>query len=355
MIASKVVGSTYQPMTLLFTKDAEVIPASGVTEFTTYTIKAGSYYIDDSNVDSVATGGVVNLYTSKAKSFFTNVENIGYYYVTATGLDGKEIQGKDLNGNEVKKVSNGDDWRVNDDFKTGASSQSGYVNFAASEGSFTKYPSRYAYESDKGIFFRWESTSPLYLSSTVKLVGSEFKFANMGVLDGTQTRTPHFYLISNDVSQNSMYVEFRTDFYVKYIDDKGYKRQFAIREGKYEIRKPKDDEDRSYIADLFDYEYLSTEDWHFLPLHHYFCVELPQFPHMLPPPVLHCCRSVEASISVPQKALVVCLTLDWTRSRLLLELKPVLYTSPTHKHKAYALRPPKTTKYALPKRSRAKA
>ena len=255
MIASKVAGSTYQPMTLLFTKDAEVIPASGVTEFTTYTIKAGSYYIDDSNVDSVATGGVVNLYTSKAKSFFTNVENIGYYYVTATGLDGKEIQGKDLNGNEVKKVSNGDDWRVNDDFKTGASSQSGYVNFAASEGSFTKYPSRYAYESDKGIFFRWESTSPLYLSSTVKLVGSEFKFANMGVLDGTQTRTPHFYLISNDVSQNSMYVEFRTDFYVKYIDDKGYKRQFAIREGKYEIRKPKDDEDRSYIADLFDYEY----------------------------------------------------------------------------------------------------
>ena len=235
-----------EAMTLLFTKDAEVIPAEGAS-FEKYVIKAGSYFIDSENCEKFDDPGVVELYSAKAEAFFTDPENIGYY---VTG-------GKDLNDNTVGAVSTGSDWIDLDhnDFQTGATSINGYVNFAAKEGSFTKFTPYYGLEASDGIFFRWETTSPLYLSSTVKLIGSEFKFANMGVLDGTQTRTPHFYLISSDASLTSMYVEFRTDFYVKYVDKKGVKHQFAIREGKYEIRKPKKDSNRSYFADLFDETY----------------------------------------------------------------------------------------------------
>ena len=234
----------YSSMTLLFTKDADVEACVGA-DFATYKIKAGSYFFDDSNAGLFETEGVVDLYTTEARSFFTNENNIGYYVVGEN----------DLNENRVDTVSGASEWRVDNDFKTGATTINGYVNFSANEGSFTRFTPYYGFESDSGIFFRWETTSPLYLSSTVKMVGSEFKFANMGVLDGTKTRTPHFYLICSDSSESSMIVEFRTDFYVKYVDKKGNKHQFAIREGKYEIRKPKSDPTRIYIADLFDETY----------------------------------------------------------------------------------------------------
>ena len=234
------------PMTLLFTKDAEVNAVAGAG-FESYVIKAGSYYIDSSNCDLFDDAGVVQLYSQKTKDFFTNSENIGYYV----------YGGKDLNEKDVGAVSEGREWYDDDleDFETGATSINGYVNFAASKGSFTKFTPYYGLEASGGIFFRWETTSPLYVSSNVKMIGSEFKFSNMGFLDGTKTRTPHFYLICNDSSQTSMYVEFRTDFYVRYIDKKGNKQQFTIREGKYEIRKPKDEPNRAYFADLFDEDY----------------------------------------------------------------------------------------------------
>lgn len=243
-VVGGVLQKTYSPMTLLFTKDAEVKAVAGAP-FASYVIKAGSYYFDDDAAHELSTEGVVNLYSSEARSFFTNENNIGYY------ISGE----KDLNENTVGSVTNAStEWIVNNDFKTGANSLTTYVNFAAKEGSFTRFAPYYSYETSKGIHFRWESTSALYLSTTVKMIASEFKFANMGTLDGTKTRTPHFYLIPADSGSDKLYVEFRTDFYVKYIDKKGEKHQFAIREGKYEIRRPAGST-TAYIADLFDETY----------------------------------------------------------------------------------------------------
>jgi|GEM_PF-4018707 len=240
-------SGTYLPMTLLFSKDAEIRDASGNLMFI---IKAGSYYFDSSSIedpDSPAySTGTVDLFKSKA--YFENVALQGEYVVGE----------KDLNDNTVSRVLNADGvWHKDDDFVTGTNNVVGkYVNLEASKGELTKYAPYYSYSTTEGLYFRWSSEDPLYTSTRVKLYASEYKFATMGTIDGTKkgTRNPKFELYCSDSTANEMRVEFRTDVYVKYYDDRGELHRFAIREGIYVIEKANKNASGP-IANLYDERY----------------------------------------------------------------------------------------------------
>ena len=243
--------NTYKPMTLLFTNDATVDLVDG----TQYTIKAGSYYFDNDDATkdtkSPVYGGKLNLFSTEAMSFFSKDANRGIY----------ALGEKDLNDQIVRRVTDVGStgtttWHNGVDFTTGSNVlQSTYVNLEADKGSLTAY-APYSYFTTAGMCFRWSSEDPLYTSAKVTLTAKEFIFSSMGTFDATKrsTRTPQFLLCNVDGNANSLVVDFRTDIYVRYYDEMRILHTFAIREGKYIIKKPKDST-ANYIANIYDETY----------------------------------------------------------------------------------------------------
>ena len=243
----------YKSMTLLFTKDASVKLFNGVN----YTIKAGSYFFENKdchddtkdvlgNYVSPVYGGTMNLFSQSAANYFTKEANWGDYVVGE----------KDLNGKSVTRVSSASDWHDGTTFLTGDHTVVGaHVNLNVDKGEMTTYAPYYSFATTEGMSFRWSSEAPLYTSTEVRMTASEYTFAMMGVLDGTQknTRNPHFYLYCSDPNAKSMKVNFRTDVYVKYYDNMGVLHYYAIREGLYVIEKA--DSTQQYIANLYDETY----------------------------------------------------------------------------------------------------
>ncbi len=225
----------YQPMTLLFVYDTTIECSVG-----NYVIKAGAYYFTNSDteeVGSVISGGTINLFSSEARSYFTDPENYGEYVENA-------VTGDSLG------------WNDSGDFRTGTNTSAGRnVNFEMNSGSLTKYAPYYSYSSTDGLYFRWSSAEPLYATTTVKLYADEYRFAFSGTLDGTKdnTRGTHFYLFSNDSAADEMIVDFFTDVPVKYYDSMGKKHEFVIYEGKYKIEK--EDPAQDFIADFYNETY----------------------------------------------------------------------------------------------------
>jgi len=230
--------TTYEPMTLLFTRDVSVECRVG-----NYTIKAGAYYFKNDSTFPVSEG-VLNVFSEDAKTYFTDPENYGAY--TESAIDAVTDLG----------------WYVTErdahNFKTGVNqSVAKNVNFDAYDGGdFTKYGIAYEYTSTMGFAFRWSSAEPLYTTTPVHFEAESFRFGAVGAIDGTENgiRDPKFTL-GSESGADQMDITFMTDVTVKYISSDGDEHQFVIREGEYTIKKDPNAEDTSYIANLYNETY----------------------------------------------------------------------------------------------------
>ena len=229
---------TYEPMTLLFTRDVSVECRIG-----NYTIKAGAYYFKNESTFPVREG-VLDVFSEDAKTYFTDPANYGAY--TENAIDAASELG----------------WYVTErdahNFKTGVNrSAAKNVNFDATDGGdFTKYGIEYEYSSTMGFAFRWSNEEPLYTTTPVNFKAESFKFGAIGTIDGTENgiRDPKFTL-GSESDADQMDITFMTDVTVKYMSSDGVEHQFVIREGEYTIKKDPDAEDTSYIANLYNETY----------------------------------------------------------------------------------------------------
>lgn len=231
--------TSYEPMTLLFTRDVSVECRTG-----NYTIKAGAYYFKDESAFPV-NEGVLNVFSEDAKTYFEDPANYGAY--TESAIDAVT----DLGWYVAERDAH--------NFKTGVNqSVAKNVNFDANDsGDFTKYGIAYEYTSTMGLAFRWSNEEPLYTTTPVHFKAESFKFGAVGAIDGTENgiRDPKFTL-SSESGADQMDITFLTDVTVKYISSKdGEEHQFVIREGDYTIKKDPDADDDSYIANLYDETY----------------------------------------------------------------------------------------------------
>ncbi len=259
--------SRYRPMTLYFRYNTTVGD---------YTIKAGAYTFDErfivgyNNHDIVGSEAgpyeiinigekgfrpTINLFSEKAKAFFTNRANYGEY-TTDDAKDAKDLR----------------DWVDGNTISVGSHTTKDTVNITLNNGMFSG-TQKCEYITSKSLYFRWENNNPLYVRTDVMLCANKYKlsddpdktqdkydpaeirFASSGVIDASSTYGQHFYFATRD-DDSSMSVDFLTDIVVKYLDDSGDEHNFTIREGSYIISRPIDRED--YIADLFDEEYWTS-------------------------------------------------------------------------------------------------
>ena len=253
-------GSSVKPMTLLFTTDAEVRFFNG----TSYTIKAGAYFFEASDAtdeNSVIYGGTLDLFSDKAMAYFTNPSKYGQYVVND----------KDIRGNTITGVTDGvtAGWHTGtsltdgNTFSVAQRNIGGYVNLDVSEGKFDN-PAPYSFYASEGLYFRWSSENPLKVYNKVTLSGGEIRLGLSGTLEGMQKNQPHFYL-AGEYGTTEMTVEFLTDIFVKYKDKNNDEHSFAIREGKYIIKRdPTKDEmidTDDFVADLFDESYWKSMEY----------------------------------------------------------------------------------------------
>ena len=227
-----------------------------------YVVKAGAY--DFSNQDvydarSPVYGGVFRMFSDNAETYFTNASNYKKY------TDGIDLIDLTYNADGTKTISGS--WLVNNDFTTEQKVNVGSnVNIDMDRGSLANLPVTvpYSYSTNKGMYFRWSSESPLNVGGAgVKLYASEYRFGAVGTIDATQfgNSMTHFYLYDFK-GGNSVKISFLTDVTVTYPDVTGYVHSFVIREGDYMIEKSykknafgKTKEKTDYIADLFDEDY----------------------------------------------------------------------------------------------------
>lgn len=273
--------TAYEPMTILFTYDTKVYLYNDHNN-PYYTIKAGSYSFDSAYEDPIisatykeydesqnkevnVTKYCLNLFSDKAKEFFTNADRYGKYTSNAVDAvtdlhwhNGKHSQ-QDVadelyNEDGTLKTDAEKDFGV---FKTGYNPSGGVnVNFEADSGNFLTYGPSYTYYSTEGLYFRWSSIQPLYTATTpVIFQAEEIRIASMGTIDGTKNgaRDPKFLIKSKDMNAKSMKITFLTDVTIKYDDLIGGEHQFTIREGSYEIEMENAGQD--YIANLYDETY----------------------------------------------------------------------------------------------------
>ena len=268
----------YKPMVLLFNKDTTVESSAG-----NYTIKAGSYTFTNADVPEAGkvkegsplnSNAEINLYTAGAKAYFENNKNIGIYESGQKDLRGKSVTtAVDVSKNWIVPVDS-DDLTKGYKFATAGSvivpgGTPDYANFDFNKSNFgtmisdtnttkvsmvnysAKY-TRYEFNAKQGISFRWSCESPLYTSAEVRLCADEIIFGTMGTIDGTKTYGAHFYL--GNYGAQTCVVDFRTDVIVNYVDLMGELHTFAIREGKYRLKRSKD-ATNNFVADLYDETY----------------------------------------------------------------------------------------------------
>lgn len=192
---------------LYFTYDTNVTYSGG-----SYTILAGAYIISRANYS-----GEVNLYSDKAKTFFTDAENRGY------------IKGA--------KYSNEIGW-TDSDFKIKSNNTSSTyadsVNFKAKEGKLNG-----KYTSDGTLAFRWESQNYLYVENNTTFIADDFVFASSGKVSGGSKISPKFIIKSKD-STKPVKITFLTNTTISYKNASGETESFKIYAGTYEARNTGD-------------------------------------------------------------------------------------------------------------------
>lgn len=192
---------------LYFTYDTNVTYSNG-----SYTILSGAYIISNSNYS-----GEVNLYSDKAKAFFTDTENQGY------------IKGA--------KYSNEIGW-TDSNFKINSSNTSSTyadsVNFKAKDGKLNG-----KYTSDGTLAFRWESQNYLYIENNTTFIADDFVFASSGKVSGGSKINPKFIIRSKD-SKKPVQITFLTNTTISYKNASGETESFKIYAGTYEARNTGD-------------------------------------------------------------------------------------------------------------------
>lgn len=192
---------------LYFTYDTSVTYSNG-----SYTILSGAYIISNANYS-----GEVNLYSDKAKTFFTDTENQGY------------IKGAKYS-DEIGWTDSNFKIKSNNTSSTCADS----VNFRAKDGKLNG-----KYTSDGTLAFRWESQNYLYINNNTTFIADNFVFASSGKVSGGSKINPKFILRSKD-SKKPVQITFLTNTTISYKNASGETESFKIYAGTYEARKTGD-------------------------------------------------------------------------------------------------------------------
>lgn len=192
---------------LYFTYDTNVTYSNG-----SYTILSGAYIISNANYS-----GEVNLYSDKAKTFFTDTENQGY------------IKGAKYS-DEIGWTDSNFKIKSNNTSSTCADS----VNFRAKDGKLNG-----KYTSDGTLAFRWESQNYLYINNNTTFIADDFVFASSGKVSGGSKINPKFILRSKD-SKKPVQITFLTNTTISYKNASGETESFKIYAGTYEARKTGD-------------------------------------------------------------------------------------------------------------------
>lgn len=192
---------------LYFTYDTNVTYSGG-----SYTILAGAYIISRANYS-----GEVNLYSDKAKTFFTDAENQGY------------IKGAKYS-NEIGWTDSNFKIKSNNTSSTYADS----VNFKAKEGKLNG-----KYTSDGTLAFRWESQNYLYVENNTTFIADDFVFASSGKVSGGSKISPKFIIKSKDATK-PVKITFLTNTTISYKNASGETESFKIYAGTYEARNTGD-------------------------------------------------------------------------------------------------------------------
>lgn len=192
---------------LYFTYDTNVTYSNG-----SYTILSGAYIISNANYS-----GEVNLYSDKAKTFFTDTENQGY------------IKGAKYSDEIGWTDSN---FKINSNNTSSTYADS--VNFKAKDGKLNG-----KYTSDGTLAFRWESQNYLYINNNTTFIADDFVFASSGKVSGGSKINPKFILRSKD-SKKPVQITFLTNTTISYKNASGETESFKIYAGTYEARNTGD-------------------------------------------------------------------------------------------------------------------
>lgn len=214
-----------------FRKDCVVTYSGG-----SYTILAGAYpisYTEYKNYKGMV-GDYVDLYSDKAKEYFTDIEHQGF---SKTG--------------EFSDGSPG--WTINKAFSTvsGSFSDINDVNFWADSGELIA-----RYTSDTGIYFRWSGSDDLMVYDGAKFTAPYISIASSSTITGGTQISPEFIFENNNPDTSADFlVRFVTDTKVSYQDDAGDDILFTIYAGTYKLKPPQ----RGGNINLFDKDYWLKE------------------------------------------------------------------------------------------------
>lgn len=185
----------------------------------TYTILAGAYpisYNEYKNYSGMA-GEYVNLYSDKAKDYFTNIEHQGF---SSSG--------------EFSDGSPG--WTINKAISTvsGSFTDPDDVNFWADSGDLIA-----KYTSDSGIYFRWSGSDDLMVYDGARFTAPYISIASSKPITGGSQISPEFIFENNNPDTSADFlVRFVTDTKVKYKNDAGDDIVFTIYAGTYKLEPP---------------------------------------------------------------------------------------------------------------------
>lgn len=243
------------PMVLYFTQDT-VVQARGGDDL--YSIKAGAYYFEPDE-EPVADTKKLDLYSSKAKDFFTNPANYGVLSGAATSDDAGWTDSKKVKDTGTYFTHKGD------------------INFIANSGMLSRPNADRTYAVvDGNMSFRWDSKEDLIVGRTTRFTLDVPKdplerkdettgeyipsltFVSVGKVKSTKSN-PQFLFTASTTTSDKMIVRFLTDTYVEYKDEAGKNQKFVIREGIYLISKK--DTSTPYIANLFDKTYWRSREF----------------------------------------------------------------------------------------------
>ena len=243
---------SYRPVTFYFKHDVTVKLSGGAS----YMIRAGAYSFNDKQIGedgcpveyvNDTSGGSdnwiprMNLYSERAKNYFTDPDS--YWKYSAT--DDNAVEATTLNG-----------WVTEDGNKlsitAGGHNTTNTVNMTVNSGSFAA-TRVWNYLTTGKMYFRWEGNSTLRVDNNVSITANEIVFASSGTVDATNNYNKHVYFQTKDRSQDTMEVIFPTDLHIEYLDKYREEHSFTIREGSYTVKKA--DPNQSFICDLCDEDY----------------------------------------------------------------------------------------------------
>lgn len=203
---------------LYFTYDVSVTYKESFTAAErSYTIPAGAYLIDMTKYQTYYTGvsaapSNVNLYSTVAEAYFTDIVNQGY----VSGAPFSDELG----------------WTTSGNINTHAApyNATDSVNFAASSGTLNG-----SYKALNKMVFRWSGTSALKVNTNTSMNAKEFVFAAAEGISGGSTIAPKFILKNSPSGPaGKVKITFLTDTTISYKNSAGASVSFIIPQGTYE-------------------------------------------------------------------------------------------------------------------------